>query len=388
MKPYPTLKHKLLVITGTWPPMRCGVGDYTQELCRHLADRGWDVQVLTSRAANCLDHPGVTVHAEIDSWSWPLWGCVSRKIRALQPEVINFQWPTAAYGRSLAVNGLPFFLRRIFPHLGLVTTLHELRYFKPWTRFRAWPALRFSQRIILADPLDLGAIRRLAPAALDRCRPIPIGSSLPALKNNYRREDQRRQLGFQKSDFVVTFFGFANPPKGLDTLLKAVAMLRSDHPQIKLLLMSQLDSVYGQSIRQQLAGLGLENAVVQPEYAAAGTAAEMLACADCAALPFVEGISMKRSSAVACLGLGLPVLSTLPETAPFENRKNMLLVPARDSEALADGLREMFQNPELRLRLAQGARDLSRIFSWDEITLKQQEVFLEAGKEVRHAHES
>lgn len=39
---------KVLMICGSFPPMKCGVGDYTSRLAESLADNGTEVTVLTS----------------------------------------------------------------------------------------------------------------------------------------------------------------------------------------------------------------------------------------------------------------------------------------------------------------------------------------------------
>jgi len=377
-KPAAPTKHKLLVITGTWPPLRCGVGDYTRELCRELAKLPWEVHVLTSRLAG-EQVPGVTLHPLAETWSWPVLDQVENCIRELQPDVVNLQWPTAVYGRSLAVNGLAWRLRRAFPGLPLVTTLHELRYFKPWTRLRVLPSLKHSRRIILVDPQDALVVKNLAPNSASRCRVIPIGSNLPPAEGRgFDRAARRRQLGFQARDFVVTFFGFANPPKGLETLLEALRQTQEAAGGVQFLLLSQLEGNYGARLRAAIHDLGLEEITRTVDYAGPRETAERLACADCAVLPFLDGIAWKRGSVMACLAQGLPVISTLPAVPPFEHGGNALLVPARDPGALAAAIGRLRQDPDLRARLGQAGRRLAEKFSWPEIARQQHDTLMEA----------
>jgi polysaccharide biosynthesis protein PslF len=378
---------KLLVITGTWPPMRCGVGDYASMLCEHLSHLAVSVHVLTSRQARpdlrLGGHSHLEVHPVVENWSWPTLALIRRLVAELKPDVINLQWPTAAYGRSVAVNWLPVSLALHFPKIPFVTTLHELRYFRPLTRLRIWPALFLSRRLIVVDPLDMKYIHGLHVA--QRCVHIPIASNLPATPKGFDRAGQRRRLGFSEADFVVGFFGFANPPKGLETLFVALRQLRPRHPNLKLLLLSQLSeqNTYERRLLHELKDSGLDAVTVRPAYAEPRQAAEILAAADCAALPYTDGVSVKRGSLMACLAQGLPIVTTLPargEAGDFHQGENLLLVPPRDAAALAGALEKLLGDPDLRARLALGAWDLARSFSWEDIARRQLEVFEAAAK--------
>ncbi|MEW6516234.1 MAG: glycosyltransferase [candidate division FCPU426 bacterium] len=372
---------KVLVITGTWPPMRCGVGDYTARLCRELARAGCRVQVVTSSAADPADADGVEVKPVIRRWSWGMLDTVRRAAAAFGPDLALFQWPTAAYGRFLAVNVLPSRLRRWFPGLPLVTTLHELRYFKAWTRWRALPALHHSRRVVLVDPADRPVAAKLHPAGRGRLCHIPIGSNLPAAGAGFDREAGRRVLGLMPGDFAVAFFGFANPPKGLDCLLAALAPLRSKRPELKLLLLSELSErdPYQRRLARMLATSGLAAITLRPGYAPAVQTAERLACADCAVLPFQDGVSQKRGSLLACMAQGLPVVTTAPaalESAqgPFQNERNMLMVNL-DTASLAQAVERLMDDPGLRAGLGRGALEASAQFDWKAIGRRYLELF-------------
>ncbi len=369
--------------------MHCGVGDYTAQLCDHLSRLAMNVHILTSRQARAelrMDgHNLLEVHPIVDSWTFKdLARAVKTVVADVRPDLINLQWPTAAYGRSLAVNFLPLYLRmHISPNVPLVTTIHELRYFRPLTRLRLWPALAFSRRIILVDPMDQASVKSVYSPAAARCRLIPIGSNLPTAGKGYDRVQCRKQLGFSDSDFVVGFFGFANPPKGLETLLGALRQLKDSHPQLRLLLLSQLSeqNSYQRRLKHDLAVTGLDRITVTPEYAEPRLAAEMLASTDAAVLPFVDGVSVKRGSLMACLAQGLPILTTTPqrgEVNEFQDGVNMLLVPPKDVKLLSEALRRMIADSDLRARLALGAWDLARHFSWGDIAQRQLGVFEEA----------
>jgi len=62
---------------------------------------------------------------------------------------------------------------------------------------------------------------------------------------------------------------------------------------------------------------------------------------------------------------------------------NMWLVPPRDPVALAQALETLLRDPDLRARLALGAWELTRLFSWEDIARRQLQVFEQAWQEHR-----
>lgn len=392
MSPRPASLMTILMITGTWPPLRCGVGDYSSRLCEELQASSLQIHVITSRQARpdfkLEGQSLLEVRPVVRKWDWSALSVIRRLAEEIDPDIVLFQWPTAAYGRSLAVNLLPLYIKRWLPRCRLITTLHEFRYFQPWTRWRLLPAARDSDRLIAVDPQDLAGLQKMFPRAAARSLNIPIGSNLPSVGPDFNRPESRRSLGLGSQDFVVAFFGFANPPKGLEYLLDALGKLRQTHPDIKLLLLSQLSdrTAYQRKILRQITAAGLDEITVRPEYAETREAAGFLASADCAALPFRDGASWKRGTLLACLAQGLPVLTTQSPAGPvepFRNEENLLLVPPTDSRALAAGLERLRAEPELRGRLRAGARSLSDFFSWEEIGRRHVRLFSEVTEDAR-----
>jgi glycosyltransferase involved in cell wall biosynthesis len=97
---------------------------------------------------------------------------------------------------------------------------------------------------------------------------------------------------------------------------------------------------------------------------------KLLSVCDLMILPFLGGVSTRRTSAVTALQHGLPLLTTrgIGQEPWFVHGKNAYTVPAGDGPALAQGLVDLARKPELRAQLAEGARALFRAsFAWDVI---------------------
>lgn len=72
---------------------------------------------------------------------------------------------------------------------------------------------------------------------------------------------------------------------------------------------------------------------------------------------------------MAALAHGMPIISTQPRVSipAIVDGENMVLVAAEDEEALASRIRELAASREQRSRLARGAAELARRFSWAAI---------------------
>ncbi|PKO21623.1 MAG: hypothetical protein CVU38_13770 [Chloroflexi bacterium HGW-Chloroflexi-1] len=227
---------RILFITGEYPSMQGGVGDYTRQLSRALGALGADVHVLTHADAggDYLRVPVAayepTVYPIMAQTRWQLWGYVMRMIKDLRPHVVHIQYQSAAYGLHPAINYLPRRLRLMRRRPRIVTTFHDLRvpYIFPKAGFLRWQAVlalaRGSDASVITNPADW---LRLAGANLaPRLLPIPIGSNIwrepPA---DFDRPRQRARWGAAPDDWLLAYFGFLNPNKGGETLIRALAEL-------------------------------------------------------------------------------------------------------------------------------------------------------------------
>ena len=96
-----------------------------------------------------------------------------------------------------------------------------------------------------------------------------------------------------------------------------------------------------------------------------------LLAADAVVMPYRDGVSFRRTTLIAALRHGCPVVSTtatdpalIPEIRPGQN---MLLAPPHDAAGLARAIVQLVDDPKLRQKLAAGARQLGSLFDWERI---------------------
>jgi glycosyltransferase involved in cell wall biosynthesis len=187
---------------------------------------------------------------------------------------------------------------------------------------------------------------------------VAIPSGVPTATLRARapaRAVARARLGIAEDDFAVVGVGRLVYVKGFDLLVAALPRVVGELPAARLVLVG--DGPDRAALKAQAVRLGVADRVVLAGAVAGAGAGllDYLAAADvCAAPSRNEGMGRALVEAMA---LGLPVVGAavggVPDVVgPDEAGR---LVPAEDSQALADALIELGQDAVLRQKLGEAA---------------------------------
>ena len=151
------------------------------------------------------------------------------------------------------------------------------------------------------------------------------------------------------------------PLKGLDYLLRAISGLKGDFPELDLLVVGSPKS--GGHTEKLIHQLGIQAHVRFRNNLTTEEIVRYYAEASLAVIPSLyEGFGLPAGEAMAC---GTPVISSDGGALPEIVGDAGILVPAGNSTALADAIREMLVNLEKRHKLgAQGRQRIQEKFSW------------------------
>ena len=399
---------KVCLISGEYPPMQGGVGDFTHELGQALATLGHEVHVLTSASPNIqpTTRNPVIVHRSVRGWGWGCWRDIIRLNDALRFDILNIQYQTAAYGMHPAINLLPLRLRM---GMGVqpctVVTFHDLKVpylFPKAGPLRWWVNLalaRWSDAVIVTNAEDFA---RLSTYSFVRSLSlIPIGSNIsPQPPAGYDREAWRARWGLKPDDLLLSYFGFLNESKGAETLVRALARLMQStsniqypisnlQPPTSNLQLMMVGGKVGSSDPTNLAylkkveglieELDLADRVLWTGYTPQPEVSANLMASDVCVLPYRDGASFRRGSFMAALAHGLPIVSTRPRVDVPELRhgENILLGPPDAPVALAEAIARLAGDARLRRRVGEGAARLAQSFTWEKIAEKTEALYEE-----------
>lgn len=406
---------RVLLLSAEYPPMEGGVGDYTRRLTLALREQGVEVYLLTSMEGSGFADDGLPVFPQVRSWGWGCLRVVARLVQQLRPDIVHLQYQTGAYGMRPAVHFLPDLLKRLRVPVRLVVTMHDLHLpylFPKAGRLRhaiVEHLLRDADAVVVTNAADLAQLQGaraparettriwLRPQPLGTLRRppelVPLGSSLPSELPGYDRAAWRARLGIAPDEALLGHFGLLHPSKGADLLVEAVAHLRRQlGPRMRLLFVGGGTGAtdpgtraFAEALRGRISALDLESVVLWSGPCSAEEAAGHLRACDLVVLPYRDGASFRRSTLIAALALGCPVLTTEPleegevslgtGQGQLQDGVNVALVAREDRFALAEGIGRLLAQPDARARIAAGAMQLGAAFRWSEVAARVRALY-------------
>lgn len=374
---------RVCLLSPHFPPVQSGIGDYTYFLANALALGDCTVDVVTSSGEGDDGLyplvPGVMVHRVVGKWGLRALPQLVRAIVDLNPQVLVVQYAPHAYDRrgiTLGVNLLPAVIR-MTSRIRVVVNFHEVhvtfnRLFTRclaslWQRAMAFLIATPGQAVTVACSEWVTRLRR--SGAWKPIQVIPVGSSIPRVRiGTEQAEGIRRELGLHGGAILVGGFGAAGRDRDLNMLLEAIARLKEEYP-VKLVWLGDPGfslERYG-DIERLLETRGLSDDVLWTGSLPHPRISALMSVCDLFVMPFVDGVSLRRTSLAAALGHALPILATKGKHVDrvFAHGENIYLVDVGDREGFAQGLLELTRRQDLRARLAEGALKLhNRCFDW------------------------
>jgi len=373
---------KVCMISGSYPAMQCGIGDYTAHLASELTRANVEVDVLACR------HPKVQPWRDPSVAVFPILGStpaldaplIARHARQRGCDVIHLQYPTWAFRRSVSISLLPGLLR-LLQRRPVVVTMHEVSRCHPLNRLRLIPIAYASSAVSATTEEDSHWLIHRLPRVGRRVVHIPIGAFVEQTPGrNYNRARQRRELGVADDELALCHFGFVLRNKLLEHLLPAVRTAIDRGARIRLVFMSgfhRTEGSYGAQVRDLLGKLGLWQHVTETGYAPPAHVSRFISACDLAVMLFRDGASFRRSSLLTVMAHGLPVISTRsgPPPAGLHDGRNILLVETGDVDGLAEQILRLCGDAALRRRLGEAARQTARRFSWPAIARRTIDLY-------------
>ena len=245
-----------------------------------------------------------------------------------------------------------------------------------------------ANRITAATEVEWNQLVHMYGAGSSRIRIVPPGVDL----SRFRPIDQtyaKQIIDAPKDHRLIMFAGRVEPLKGIDTLFRAIAIMRDrgaecalcglsvviiggDSSQIGLQTNAEMARLH--KLRSELhlddviTFLGAQDQDTLPNY---------LAAADCVVMPsHYESFGMVALEAMAC---GTPVIASdvggLSKLVRHE--ETGYLVPPRDPVALANAIEHLLADDAFRRRMGHRAACYAEDYSWSNIVDRLEAVYEE-----------
>lgn len=358
----------VLVVTGSLPPIRCGVGSYTKRLLQELETVADDytIDVLSTVGSDTL--ASNTPVQLVSDWKLRHIFSLYRLVKSKHTDIVHVQYPAVGYGRSLGINFLGYALR-FGTRAKLVITLHEYHQSRWVGRLRNIITVYPYHQIVVSTDIDAHHLQKLhRPTTV-----IPLGSNLsqgakaPTLHNVLQRH------GITPSQRSLYFFGYPFPSKHLEALIDAMSLL----PGYQLILLSNQDlsDDYHKQLQARINDLPNPHSVKWVGYI---TDDEVLTILEKAPGYFVQPqtvpLTVKSSTALTAAVSGKVVIASAASSGtvqlPYKNQENCYLLPVVTPATIAGAINTLDANPQLVNTIQRGTLALREYFSWSTIIEK------------------
>jgi len=359
------------LVTGEFPPDCGGVGDYSADLAQALAAAGDTVHVWTVRPASARQGDGIVVHGLPDRFGRRSRSTLEAAWQAT-PGIVLLQYVPNALGARGA--NLPFCLWLHGVHRAgadVRVMFHEPYFYftlvRPWRnalalvqRAMAATLLRAADTIYMSTETWMRYLRQ--SDGHRRFQTLPIPSSIPSSPSRALVDSYRAQIAGYES-VVIGHFGTYGDHVGAELL----AVL----PAIHALLPAARFALVGAGSREFLDRLHPRAPDVASRAWASGRVSgndvsALLRACDLLVQPYPDGITTRRTSAMAGLKNGVAIVTTSGELTErvWTESGAVALVPAGDSNAFAQAVARLTDDAGARSALAAaGARAYERHFS-------------------------
>jgi glycosyltransferase involved in cell wall biosynthesis len=357
-----TFPQTICLITGSYPPLRCGVGDYASQLAAALAGRGEQVTVVTSPGSGQPSGPEAVL-ALTDRWGVFAMPRLLRRIQNLRPDIVHLQYPTNGYGYRLGPQALVMLCR--LAGLRVITTSHEFIRARLLRRLSLIPLFLFSHALILTSDEERAAIIDAMPwlrKKIDRASfIIPVGTNIPQVPV---------QEGTGDIGKTVAFFGLFYPGRMIETVVETFREVARERPDVRFRFIGDVHPLHQDYFRSIRSFAEKELPADRIEWIMGKTPREValaLSSSSVCLLPYPDGATFRRTTLMAALSLGVPIVTSRSAVTPrlLVDGQNILF--AADRDRMAAGIVRVLADSALAARLSAHARELSGLFSWDRI---------------------
>jgi D-inositol-3-phosphate glycosyltransferase len=243
----------------------------------------------------------------------------------------------------------------------------------------------FADRLVAATPLERAQMVWLYGADAAKIAVVPCGVDL----NLFRpipQDEAKQVLGLPLERCVILFVGRIEPLKGIDTLLRAIALIAPEMPcwqdELAVIIIGGAPGAGIEEVNAELARLerlraelGIEDLVTFQGAKDQDTLVYYYSAAQMVVMPsHYESFGMVALEAMAC---GTPVVASKVGGLAYSVRDGQtgFLVPERDAEALAARIRQLLKDHELREQMGQQAARWARRYGWPAIADQTLELY-------------
>lgn len=371
-----------LALIGNHTPRQCGIATFTADL--HLALQGLSPELDTFVVA--MNDTGKrhaypeAVRFEVAEADLAAYHRAADFLNMNDVCVVSVQHEYGIFGGDSGAYVLAL-LRDL--RMPIVTTLHTILAEPNRTQRAVMDELcGLSERVVVMSQNGLELLHQVHGVPKDKIDLIPHG--IPTLPD---AAQSRNKLAVDGRNVLLTF-GLLSPDKGIELVIDALPAIRERYPNVVYIVLGathpHVKERHGEAYRLMLAArarqLGVEdNVVFHDRFVSTPELTQFLAAADIYITPYLNAEQITSGTLAYAVGSGKAVLSS-----PYRYASELLsdgrgvLVPWRDSSAIASEVIDLFGNDERRRALQARALAFGKSMQWPLVAQAYMQSFAKA----------
>lgn len=374
-----------IALLGTCLPRKCGIATFTADLSKALCDLDLG---LTVESIAMIDRTGIPypkgVRFQISESDLPAYRQTADLVNQAGYDILSVQHEYGIFGGE-AGSYLMNLVREV--NMPVVTTLHTvLENPSPAQKRVMDELLGLSERVVVMSQRAVGFlhhVHQVPPCKIDL---IPHGIPVVDLTTGANFRDT---LGI-KGPMILTF-GLLSPDKGIQFMIQAMVPILAKHPDAVYVVVgathpniaASTGEGYRESLVQMTKDLGIEHGVrFVDRFVSSEELAQYLGAMDYYVTPYLNPKQITSGTLAYSFAAGKAVIST-----PYCYAEELLadgrgvLVPFRNSEALANAILHLEANPEERSGMAGRAAEHGAQMGWHNVGMRYLASFSQAKRE-------
>lgn len=362
-----------VAFVGTYPPRRCGIATFTQDLSRAIVaagERFTPIVIAISDASGQYDYPR-EVGYEIRQGIKGDYARAAEFVNYSDVRLVSIQHEYGIFGGDDGAYVLDFVSALRVP---AIVTLHTVL---------ATPSDGQKQivrrleercgRLVVMSEVAADLLGRSYGVDASRVQIIPHG--IPDIRRGHQQSFKAR-FGVAGQQMLLTF-GLLSPNKGIETVIRALPALVAHVPDLKYFVVGLTHPViarsqgeaYRTTLEREADRLGVRDHVVfRDQFVSNEELCTYLQATDIFVSPYQNEAQVTSGALTYAMGAGAAVVST-----PYWHAQELLgsgrgrLFPFGDSAALAVVLKELLDAPTEVERVRAAAYEFTRPMVWPRV---------------------
>ena len=371
-----------IVFVSTYTPRRCGIATFTRDLrmalCKCISEIYCPVIAIVKRESqeNYSAEVVFQIHQE-DSKSYLE---AATFINTSPINIVSVQHEFGIFGGKYGEYIIPF-LQHI--HKPIITTLHGLVPF-PSSKLRqiVRDIYQCSDAVVIMAETATKILRENYAIKGDKLYVIPHGVPIMQMDN---LEEAKHQLGLGDR-YIITTFGLIRPSKGIEYVIETLPYLIKKYPRIMYLVLGQTHPEWYDYIGERYYNF-LKLKVLQfrlwqyvsfvERYLADEELIKYLQATDIYINPYISFHNIVSGTLAYALASGKAIISTpYPYAKEVLSKGRGILVPYKDTLAIAQAIDSILSNPQYKYKLEQEAYTFGQTMQWPKVAKAYLDLFM------------